>query len=1001
MVPRGAAVYQLLDQDRDGFFENSKTIIRFEGRIGEHGPHGLRLGPDGMIYAVVGNATRVKGRAGSRSPYRFAYAGDLQKIYEDPGGHALGVEPPGGTVIRFSPNGSKLEVFAAGLRNAYDLTFNHLGDLFVHDSDMEGDLGTPWYRPSQLYHVTAGSDLGWRRGWSKWPEYFIDSVRPIAKTGQSSPTGAVCYRHVTFPEKYRHSIFLADWLNGKIVCAHPESSGASYTARMETFFELDGMTITDLAVGPDGGLYFCTGGRGTEGGVFRIQYQQQGNNPALSITSQMAQIVRMPQVDSAWAMQQRALLRQEMGSRWASTIFGIADENRNKPEYRLNAMNAMLLFGPRPSVDQIRRWSRDKNRDVRRAAISLLPLTTGSPTGTDRKMEIQKILEDHVHDPDAQVRRVACETLLRMGYYCSVDSLTPMLRSADRAEATAARRLLETMDPEAWKAICLGTPDHQQFCQMATALLTAQPGKEIGYQILVKIKRLTRESISDANFLDIIRVAQLAIVQCEIDPAKIPVFTEVIAAEFPSQNGNINRELARLLAILKADKINEPLAKYFDQSKDSAEIKLSVALHLQTLGRKLSSEDQLALLAAIESQIKNPGTGSSFPHYLTTAVEDLVSTINAETRETILLKASQWQVAGLQVLLDTKQLTETQRDSLIQTDTAIADDTSAPALKLKLAIVARLAEAGGETEFEYLRKVWRRDEHRRSDVTIGLAQKPEGKNWPYLVSSLGQVDDDATHEILRSLANIERRPRESKYYKTVIEIGYRLRHEGALTATRLLKVWTEKNLDLEGKTWKESLDVWKTWFEETYPEQAPIHLPDEKTIGKWKLSRLMDALEKSQHGNADRGRAVFASANCASCHRFAGQGEMMGPDLTLLAKRFSTREMLESILEPSQHVSDQYAAKNVVTVEGEQLLGLISRDSQNNLIVLLADGSKRKLTDDQVDSIEDATISAMPDGLLDEMSEQQVLDLFAYLNSGRTLNRSTRTEIKPDELQKR
>ena len=67
----------------------------------------------------------------------------------------MGIKAPGGTIIRTDTDGSAVELFAGGLQNPYDLAFNREGELFTADSDMEWDLGMPWYRPTRVNHVTA------------------------------------------------------------------------------------------------------------------------------------------------------------------------------------------------------------------------------------------------------------------------------------------------------------------------------------------------------------------------------------------------------------------------------------------------------------------------------------------------------------------------------------------------------------------------------------------------------------------------------------------------------------------------------------------------------------------------------------------------------------------------------------------------------------------------------------------------------------------------------
>ncbi|MCP4774281.1 MAG: heme-binding protein, partial [Planctomycetaceae bacterium] len=200
--PDGNGLYRLADQDQDGLLEVQQKLASFKGESLEHGAHGLRLGPDGMLYVIIGNGSQLVGMPDIKSPYQFFYEGDLIPRFEDPGGHASGVAAPGGTIVRVSLDGTRKEIVAGGIRNAYDLVFDAWGELFFHDSDMESDMGSNWYRPTMVFHVPDGAEFGWRSGWSKFPQYYVDQMPAICETGRGSPTGAVLYQHTQFPESY-------------------------------------------------------------------------------------------------------------------------------------------------------------------------------------------------------------------------------------------------------------------------------------------------------------------------------------------------------------------------------------------------------------------------------------------------------------------------------------------------------------------------------------------------------------------------------------------------------------------------------------------------------------------------------------------------------------------------------------------------------------------------------------------------------------------------------
>ena len=165
--PEGSGLYRLVDEDRNGELEKSEILLKFQGTPGEHGPHQIAFGPDGCIYVVVGNHSRLSTPIDEGSSYRLTYEGDLvQPRFEDPGGHAEGIKAPGGTVVRLELATNKAQVVAGGLRNAYDLAFHPSGSLYVHDSDMEADIGAIWHRATGLFRIAEGGEYGWRSGWS-------------------------------------------------------------------------------------------------------------------------------------------------------------------------------------------------------------------------------------------------------------------------------------------------------------------------------------------------------------------------------------------------------------------------------------------------------------------------------------------------------------------------------------------------------------------------------------------------------------------------------------------------------------------------------------------------------------------------------------------------------------------------------------------------------------------------------------------------------------------
>lgn len=266
-----AGVWRVTDSNGDGMPDKPELIKGVNGR-GEHGPHALVPSPDGKwIYFMAGNHTDLPEMDSSLVP-KVWQEDQLLPRRPDANGHAANRMAPGGWVARFRPDGTNWELFSIGYRNAYDIAFNHDGDLFAYDADMEWDFGMPWYRPTRINHVVAGSEFGWRNGTGKWPEYYEDSMGSQVDLGPGSPTGLLSGRGANFPAKYQRAIYAFDWTYATIHAVHLTPDGSGYKAEREEFLAASGMPLTDAAIGPDGAMYYLSGGRRTSSALWRITY---------------------------------------------------------------------------------------------------------------------------------------------------------------------------------------------------------------------------------------------------------------------------------------------------------------------------------------------------------------------------------------------------------------------------------------------------------------------------------------------------------------------------------------------------------------------------------------------------------------------------------------------------------------------------------------------------------------------------------------------------------
>ena len=263
--------YRCRDTDGDDHYDEFQLLKRL-GMGYEHSAHSIIKSEDGKaLYLVVGNHTPVPKDVRSRQPAVWAMDSLLEPM-PDPMGHATGIKPPAGWIARISPDGKDWDMIASGLRNSVDIAINPEGELFTYDSDLEFDIGSPWYRPTRVNHVTSAAEFGWRHGTGKWQEYFADSLGAVVNIGPGSPTAMSFGHHSAFPPEFKDKLFICDWTFGTIYTVELTEDGSSYTGKHKEFLSGSPLNIAAMRFGPDGHMYFVVGGRRTQSRLYRIRY---------------------------------------------------------------------------------------------------------------------------------------------------------------------------------------------------------------------------------------------------------------------------------------------------------------------------------------------------------------------------------------------------------------------------------------------------------------------------------------------------------------------------------------------------------------------------------------------------------------------------------------------------------------------------------------------------------------------------------------------------------
>jgi putative heme-binding domain-containing protein len=137
-------------------------------------------------------------------------------------------------------------------------------------------------------------------------------------------------------------------------------------------------------------------------------------------------------------------------------------------------------------------------------------------------------------------------------------------------------------------------------------------------------------------------------------------------------------------------------------------------------------------------------------------------------------------------------------------------------------------------------------------------------------------------------------------------------------------------------------------------------------------------------GDPARGKEVFfktAGLQCATCHKIAGEGGQIGPELSDIGKRMTRRQILESLIDPSKDIDPKFAAYQLQLDDERQLSGLIVARDEKSLTIRDSQGKDTRVPLDKVSAQLPSKKSLMPDQLLRDVTAEQAADLLAYLES--------------------
>jgi putative heme-binding domain-containing protein len=180
----------------------------------------------------------------------------------------------------------------------------------------------------------------------------------------------------------------------------------------------------------------------------------------------------------------------------------------------------------------------------------------------------------------------------------------------------------------------------------------------------------------------------------------------------------------------------------------------------------------------------------------------------------------------------------------------------------------------------------------------------------------------------------------------------------------------------------EDLDQWLS-----DPQEPANPIGNNRSFVKsWSVRDLEAEIDAGVRGRTDSiGARLFNEASCRGCHQLAGEGGVIGPDLSKVVAKWkgNRAELLREILEPSHRVDEAYQMQKILTVDGQTLTGIrISEDKEK--VVLMSNPEATEpisILQDDIEVMAPSAISMMPKALLDQYTKDEIFEIIAYIEA--------------------
>lgn len=921
-------MWLLKDTNDDGMADEKESISHGYGvHIGfsGHGMSGATYGPDGRIYWGIGDI----GFNGKSDGKHWKY-------------------PNRGVIARSDPDGSNFEIFAMGVRNTFEFSFDKYGNLISVDND--GDHAG---ESERLVYLVKGSDSGWRHNWQfgkyddpnnnpykVWMDeemytprhegqaaYFIP---PIANY-HNGPAGMAYNPGTALSEKWNDHFFVAEYTgstaSSRIHAFTLKQSGAGFELETDQVVE-QGILATGMDFGPDGALYFSDWIEGwqtnNKGRIWKLDTPAAADSPIRKETKQ--------------------ILAEDFESRPEDDLFELLGHQdmrvRMKAQFELaerGDAGAQMLQKAIDTDDQLTR----------------LHGIWGIGQLARKEIDFAKPLVAILNDSDPEVRAQAAKVIGDIQYEPAGDQLISLLEDEEkRPQFFAAQALGElAYEPAAGPIIEMLKANNNEdvYLRHAGTLALAQigaaepilaledsPSRALRIAAVVALRRMEHPGV--ARFLDdedeyIVTEAARAINDDWSIEDAMPELAAVLEQKRFSNEALLRRAINANLRI-GGPEATKRLADYAvrEGAPDSMRVEA-----ISTLG-VWSNPPELDRVTG-----RYRGQPDLNPDHAREALAHIIDPLlNAPVE--------QLRVATI------RSISNLNYQSAVENIFAHLQDDDSPEVRVA---ALKALQAMNFDQIESTIEIALDDQSQQVRMTA-LSLTPtlelsDQQTVDLLSSVLGKGEYEEQQVVLETLGEMDSQPAND------------------VLAQELDKL-TEGNYPSELQ-----LDLILAARESTSDTLATM-------LEQYKSSKSSDDVVAANRellygGNAEAGRELLFqhdAAQCMRCHAVGGNGGSVGPDLANIGTTLNREQLLESLLAPDARIALGYGTVTVILKDDERVSGIVREETDAQLVLQSADGTTRKIEKSNIIERQSAPSSMPPMGTI--LEESEIRDLVAFLS---------------------